>query len=194
MNYLACGTVTVWDSHDYDVQQSMSMDAGQPFVLFISQGCDASCRQRHSMCSLDGVWSCFPPHFLPKVNLGKSAVGGWSCRESVSFQWLSKPWRWATQRNREEISWEKQASWGNLTTPTSSTWKVSSQKVSTTCCGLLCVNFLWIRCVISNSGCWESWLGEKDLGDACSKCTFIISPKKVLLSRSREEEWDCRWR
>lgn len=175
MNYMSCGTVAVWDGHHCDVQQSISMNAGQPFMLFIGQGCAASCRQRHIMCSHIMWCDPVPPHFLLKVNLGKSAVGGWSCRESVSFQWQSKPWRWATQRNREEISWEKQASWGSLTTPTSSTWKVSSQKVGTTCCGLLSVN----------SGWWESWLREEGLGDACSECTFHNFSKKCLAFQKR---------
>lgn len=167
MNYLACGTVAVWDSHHCNVQQSISTNAGQPLCFSSAKAVLHPVDTGTSYVPL--MW-CDPllPHFLLQVNLEKSAVGGWSCRESVSFQWLSKPWRWATQRNREEISWEKQASWGNLTTPTSSTWKVSSQKVGTTCSGLLPMN----------SGCWESWLREKDLSDACSEYTFSSFLKK----------------
>ena len=118
-------------------------DSPACFWSAIYRGWAACCRQACALCFPSTCCDPVLSDFSLKVNLGKSAVGGWSCRESVSFRWLSKPWRWATQRNRGEISWEKQASWGSSITPTSSTLKASSQKVGTSCCGLLSLYCGW---------------------------------------------------
>ena len=162
MNYLACGTLAIWDRDHCDVQLSTSMNAGQPAFDQLSIGAGLHAVDGHTPCVPSMCCDCVLSDFSLKVNLGKSAAGGWSCRESASFLWLSKPWRWATRRNRGEISWEKQASWGSSTTPTSSTLKALSQKVGTILCGLLSLS----------SGWWESWLGKEDLGNSCFDCAF----------------------
>lgn len=130
-----------------------------------------SCRQACSMHSFGMLWSLFFFFFL-KVNLEKSAAGGWNCRENVNSQWLSKPWRWAIQRSKDEISWEKQVLWGSSITPISSTWKASSQKVGTDCWELLSLN----------SDLWESWERKHCVAQVSSECFIYSQPPATPLA------------
>lgn len=68
--------------------------------------------------------------FFLKGNLVKYAVDVSKFQEKEKSVWLSRLWKLVTLTNNGETSWVRPASWDNLTTPISSTWKALLLNVS----------------------------------------------------------------
>lgn len=184
MNYLACGTVAVWGSHHCNVQQFISMDAGQPFVLFISQGCAASCRKGHIMCSLDVVQSRSSA-FSSEGEFGEVCSGRLKLQGKREFPVAIKTLKVGyTEKQRRDFLGEAsimgQFDHPNIIHLEGVITKSRYNLLWTALC-----EFCLIRELVKGERLrwWLFWMHSS---------SFL--KKKVLLSRSKEKERDRRWR